>query len=123
MRGHFKVITVSRNWTVTAASNEDNFIKTAKVIRETPLTRIQVQVNLFMEPSYPADFFTSIKYLSDGLRIKSVTPFNSFVSKFLAQNLNFALNGYLSGKVNFLFLRKMSLPELVIFHLHNSGPS
>jgi hypothetical protein len=50
MRGHFKVIRVRRNWTVTTASNEDNFIKTEKVIRETSLNRILVQVDLFREP-------------------------------------------------------------------------
>jgi hypothetical protein len=47
MGGHFKVITVSRNWAVTAASNEDNFNKTAKVNRQNPLTRNLVQVDLF----------------------------------------------------------------------------
>jgi len=50
MRGHFKVLTAWRNWTVTTAFNEDNFVKTAKVKRETPLIRILVQVDLLDSP-------------------------------------------------------------------------
>jgi len=123
MRGHFKVIRVKRNWTVTAASNEDNFIKTAKVIRETSLTRILVQFDLFREPHYTTYLCARIKHLNDELGVKSITPFNGFVSNFVAENLNFSLNSYLSGKVNFLLLRNLSLPEVVMFHVHNSGPS
>jgi len=104
MRGHFKVITVRRNWSETAASNEGNFIKTAKLIRETSFTRILLQVNLFREPNHTTYLCTRIKRLNDGLRIESVTPFNSFISKFVAQNLNFTPNCHLSGTVNLLLL-------------------
>ena len=123
MLGHFKVITVRRNWTVTAASNEDNFDKTAKEIRETSLTRILVHVDIFRMPSYTKCLRIRIKYLNIVLWIRSVTPFSSFISKFVAKKINFALSGYLSGKVNFLLLWNLSRPEVVKFHLHNPGPS
>jgi len=86
------------------------------------LTRILVQFDVSREPNYPNYLCTRIKYLNVSLRIKSFTPFNSFIPKFVEQNLNFTLNVYLRGKINFLLLWNLSRPEVVTFHLHNSGP-
>ena len=87
---------------------------TAKVIRERLSTRVLVQACVFGKPNYVIHLCTKFRHLNVELRIKFVIIFIIFISKLLAQYLNFELDGFLKGKVISYFHGTLIIAHTVV---------